>query len=398
VAQQSKCPACCVACLGDGGGSSSGSARARDTVLGCSDEAGLCLRAAFSLRLRARTSQSHQEPLANIFGSGMPWEQGWVLQGAGKGPSLGGDVMASGGAEPACGGQEVPTGYGGCEVPATHAAARDDHRLVTGGCTDVLGGGQPVAVAGCVMWRLWALWQVLQTGGVLRPLSLAAFCCNDPLSFRARDQLGCSHGSLHWLSWEMLLAGDFGSQPRVFACGCCSSGSPGKKAVFPAPSAAPSPCHGEVLGPATELSGEGRSNFPDAPSAMRQRWGGSGTSCPSFPWWQQSHLAPNRLLPLGTGKRRECKTAGKPLCSWDRRRPAQSPIPGLRWKFEVARQASSLSLCASVRAVPWADEAEQQLCRLAHCGCKLSGDVHIFGAGLLEATETKPHPGTTFEV
>jgi len=34
-------------------------------------------------------------------------------------------------------------------------------------------------------------------------------------------------------------------------------------------------------------------------------------------------------------------------------------------KFEVARQASSPSLCASVRAVPWADEAEQQLSKLA---------------------------------
>jgi len=36
-------------------------------------------------------------------------------------------------------------------------------------------------------------------------------------------------------------------------------------------------------------------------------------------------------------------------------------------KFEVARQASSPSLCASVWAVPWADEAEQQLSRLALC-------------------------------
>jgi len=36
-------------------------------------------------------------------------------------------------------------------------------------------------------------------------------------------------------------------------------------------------------------------------------------------------------------------------------------IPRLHLKFEVARQASSPILCASVRAVPWADEAEQQL-------------------------------------
>ena len=54
----------------------------------------------------------------------------------------------------------------------------------------------------------------------------------------------------------------------------------------------------------------------------------------------------------------------------------------LSLKFEVAREASSPSLCASVRAVPWADEAEQQLSRLDLSGCKLSADVRIFGAVL----------------
>jgi len=58
--------------------------------------------------------------------------------------------------------------------------------------------------------------------------------------------------------------------------------------------------------------------------------------------------------------------------------------------FEVVRQASSPSLCASVRAVPWADEAEQQLFRLAVSVCDLSADVHVFGAGLLEAPSTDP--------
>jgi len=57
----------------------------------------------------------------------------------------------------------------------------------------------------------------------------------------------------------------------------------------------------------------------------------------------------------------------------------------LRLKFEGARQASSPSLCASVRAVPWAYEAELQLSRLALSGCELSADVHIFGAWLPEA-------------
>ena len=65
-----------------------------------------------------------------------------------------------------------------------------------------------------------------------------------------------------------------------------------------------------------------------------------------------------------------------------------TPIPGPRWKFEVARQASSPSLCASLRAVPWADEAEQELSRLAPSGCELSAEVRIFVAGLHEAPGT----------
>jgi len=43
-----------------------------------------------------------------------------------------------------------------------------------------------------------------------------------------------------------------------------------------------------------------------------------------------------------------------------------------------------------VQAVPWADEAEQQISRLALSGCELSADVRIFGAGLLEATLRTP--------
>jgi len=64
--------------------------------------------------------------------------------------------------------------------------------------------------------------------------------------------------------------------------------------------------------------------------------------------------------------------------------PRHGP-PKVRLKFEVTRQASSPSLCASMRAVPWADEAEQQPSRLALSGCELSADVCILGAGLPEA-------------
>ena len=62
--------------------------------------------------------------------------------------------------------------------------------------------------------------------------------------------------------------------------------------------------------------------------------------------------------------------------------------PKIRLNFEGARQASSPSLCASVRAVPWADESEQQLSRLALYGCQLSADVSIFRAWLPEAPFT----------
>jgi len=62
----------------------------------------------------------------------------------------------------------------------------------------------------------------------------------------------------------------------------------------------------------------------------------------------------------------------------------------MRFKFEVARQASSPSLSGSVRTVPWADDAEQQLSRLAISGFELSADVPIFRAGLSEAPCADP--------
>jgi len=58
--------------------------------------------------------------------------------------------------------------------------------------------------------------------------------------------------------------------------------------------------------------------------------------------------------------------------------------------FEVGRQASSPFLCASVRAVPWEDEAEQQLCRLALSACELYADFRILGAGLPQTPGKDP--------
>jgi len=73
--------------------------------------------------------------------------------------------------------------------------------------------------------------------------------------------------------------------------------------------------------------------------------------------------------------------------SWAAVGPRHGP-PKLHFKFKGARQASSPSLCVSVRAVPWADEAEQQLSRLALSSCQLSADVRIFRAGLPKAPST----------
>ena len=74
-----------------------------------------------------------------------------------------------------------------------------------------------------------------------------------------------------------------------------------------------------------------------------------------------------------------------------RKEPSRyTTFPRLRLKFEVARQASSLSLCASVQEVPIADEAEQHLSRLSPFGCELSAVIRILGAGQPEAPGMEP--------
>ena len=62
--------------------------------------------------------------------------------------------------------------------------------------------------------------------------------------------------------------------------------------------------------------------------------------------------------------------------------------PKLRLKFEGERRASSPSIFAFLRAVPWAHEANKLLSRLALIGCELSADVRIFRAALSEASGT----------
>ena len=81
-----------------------------------------------------------------------------------------------------------------------------------------------------------------------------------------------------------------------------------------------------------------------------------------------------------------------------RKQTFRTRIPRLRLKFEVARQASIPSLCASVRALPWADETEQELPRLAPSDCELSADVHILRARLRKKPNRDPHPQDMFEV
>jgi len=96
-------------------------------------------------------------------------------------------------------------------------------------------------------------------------------------------------------------------------------------------------------------------------------------------WADEAEQQLSRLAPSGCQLSEDVRTFGAGL----RKEPGRdTTIPRLRLKFEVAGQASSPILCASMRAVPWADEAEQQLSRLAPSVCQLSADIRTFGAGL----------------
>jgi len=106
------------------------------------------------------------------------------------------------------------------------------------------------------------------------------------------------------------------------------------------------------------------------------------------PWADEAEKQLSRIAPSGCQLSADVRIfdGGLPERDWQ----GLPPIPSLRFKFEVTRQASSPSLCASVQVVPWADEAEQQLSRLEHSGCQLSAEVRIFGAGLPELPGTDP--------
>ena len=106
-----------------------------------------------------------------------------------------------------------------------------------------------------------------------------------------------------------------------------------------------------------------------------------------MPWADEAEQRLSRLAPSACQLSEDVRIFGAGL----QREPERDPlILRVRLQFEVARQTRSLSLCASVRAVPWADEAEQQLSRLAHSRFQPSADVRIFGAGLPEALLTDP--------
>ena len=101
----------------------------------------------------------------------------------------------------------------------------------------------------------------------------------------------------------------------------------------------------------------------------------------TVPWADEAEQQLSRLAPSACQLSAAVRVsrAGLP------KEPSRYTIfPRLRLKFEVARQASSLILGASVRAVPWADEAEQQLSRLAPSACQLSADVRTFGTWLVK--------------
>jgi len=85
--------------------------------------------------------------------------------------------------------------------------------------------------------------------------------------------------------------------------------------------------------------------------------------------------------------------------SQERRLAGITLFPRMCLKFEVARQGISPSVCVCVRAVPCADEAEQQLSRLATSGCQLSADVRIFGAELKQEIGRQfHHSKATFHI
>jgi len=99
----------------------------------------------------------------------------------------------------------------------------------------------------------------------------------------------------------------------------------------------------------------------------------------ALPWADETEQQLSTLAPFGCQLSADVRTLRAGLVkesAWD------TTIPRLRLKFEVARQASSPILCASAQVVPWADEAEKPLSRLAPSGCQLSADVPTFGAGL----------------
>ena len=105
-----------------------------------------------------------------------------------------------------------------------------------------------------------------------------------------------------------------------------------------------------------------------------------------MPWADEAEQQFSRLTPAGYQLSADVCIFGVGL----RKEPGRDTRSRIPLKFKLARKANSSSLCASIRAVPWADEAEQQLSRLAPSACKLSADVHIFRAGLPEAHDTVP--------
>jgi len=106
----------------------------------------------------------------------------------------------------------------------------------------------------------------------------------------------------------------------------------------------------------------------------------------AVPWADEAEKEPTRLHPSACDLYVDIRIFGVGL----RKEPDTLSVLRICWKIEEARQASSPRLCASVRAVPWAHEAEQQLSSVECSACDLCAHVHIFRAELLEATGTDP--------
>jgi len=110
-----------------------------------------------------------------------------------------------------------------------------------------------------------------------------------------------------------------------------------------------------------------RAGQPELPGTDPLRYDGnlrlqdkqaSPVSVRAVPWADEAEQQLYRLSPTGCYLSADVKHFRNTHSGRRAAGGAGHEPSNLRWSFEVARQSSSPSLCASVRAVPWAVEGE----------------------------------------